>query len=211
MKNIIVFFSSLTFSMALLASVQKFEEKSFADLIKAAKNESLTMNERWQSLVKAAENASPGKIEIIKKFSTSNEWFMRNAALVSLEKVGLEEAISEAKILIHDKALVVRSAAVTTLSKKRTLEIKRLFANELTKAYNFSGRQSLWIRSQMMQQIAKLATSEDRQFLARYLFDSDKKVAAISASALEKITDIRFETGKQVQQWQSYVKEKKWL
>ena len=211
MKILFALFSSFTFSLVLFASVQKIEEKNFVDLIRAAKNESLTMNERWQSLVQAAKSATPEKIEVIKNFSTHPDWFMRNAALVSLEAIGLEEAITQAKILIHDKALVVRSAAVSTLSKKHTLEIKRLFAEELTKTYNFSGRQSLWIRSQMMQQIANLATREDRQFMARYLFDPDKNVAAISAATLEKITDIRFESNKNVEQWQSYVKENKWL
>ncbi len=211
MKFFIAFFSSVAFSLTLLASVPKLEEKTFTDLIKAAKNEALTMNERWQSLVKASEDATPEKIEIIKGFSTSPDWFMRNAALVSLEAIGLDEAITQAKILIHDKALVVRSAAVSTLSKKHTLEMKRIFAEELTKSYNFSGRQSLWIRSQMMQQISNSASSEDRQFMARYLFDSDKKVASISAAALEKITDVRFESKKQIEQWQSYVKDNKWL
>jgi hypothetical protein len=97
------------------------------------------------------------------------------------------------------------------LSKKNTLEIKRIFADELAKPYNFSGRQSLWIRPQIMKAIALGATGDDRQFISRYLFDTDKKVAAISAFALERISSIRFDEKNKVQLWQDYVTKNRWL
>ena len=169
------------------------------------------MTERWQSLVKAGAMAQPDQIPLVIGFTKSSEWFMRNAALVSLETVNLDYATEQAKVLIKDKALVVRSAAVTILSKKNTLEIKQLFATELARPYNFSGSQSLWIRPQIMKQIVKLVNEDDRQFMARYLFDADKKVAALSAQALEKISGMQFDSKNQIQQWQIYVKKNGWL
>lgn len=199
-------------SFHVTAAIPKIEQKDFPALIRAAQNTTLTLTERWQSLVQAGTIAEPEQVEKIIAFSKNSEWFMRNAALVSLEGVrGGDDAIEQAKLLIKDKALVVRSAAVVTLTKKNTLDIKQLFATELSKPYNFSGRQSLWIRPQLMQQIVKLVSEDDRQFMARYLFDSDQKVAALSVKALEKISSVHFESQNSVAQWQSYVKKNGWL
>ncbi|MBC7466183.1 MAG: hypothetical protein H7256_09330 [Bdellovibrio sp.] len=193
------------------AAIQKADDKNYSSQMKMAQNTSLPMSARWQSLIKAAEQAGPQQIPEIAAFAKSNDWFMRNAALVALEKINAGYAIDQAKILVQDKALVVRSAAVDMLAKKNSLEIKRIFAEELSKPYNFSGNQSLWIRPQIMKVLAATASSEDRQFIARHLFDSDKKVAALSASALEKISAIRFEDKNKVQSWQNYVKKNRWL
>lgn len=203
----------LTTSMALVsfAAIPKAEDKNYSSQIKIAQNPSLPMSTRWQSLIKAAEQAGPAQISEIAAFAKSNDWFMRNAALVALEKINSGYAMDQAKLLVQDKALVVRSAAVDMLSKRNTLEVKRIFAEELSKPYNFSGRQSLWIRPQIMKVIAAGASSEDRQFMAKHLFDSDKKVAALSAAALEKISSIRFEDKNKVQSWQNYVKKNRWL
>ena len=212
MKKLMPFVLVMMLGALATAAIPKLEQKDFSALIKAAHNTSLTQTERWQSLVQAGAIAELDQIDQVIEFSKSSEWFMRNAALVTLEKIkGGDDAIEQAKILIKDKALVVRSAAVSTLSKKNTLEIKQLFAAELAKPYNFSGRQSLWIRPQLMQKIAQLASEDDRQFMARYLFDSDQKVAALSVEALEKISSVHFEPKNSIQLWQQYVKKSNWL
>lgn len=211
MKAVLSFILVTSVTGVLLAAIPKSDDKNYASQIKSAQNVSLPMSARWQSLLKAAELAGPQQIPEITAFAKSNDWFMRNAALVALEKINTSYAIDQAKILVQDKALVVRSAAVEMLAKKNTLEIKRLFAEELSKPYNFSGRQSLWIRPQIMKVIAAGVSTDDRQFMAKHLFDSDKKVATLSALALEKISTIRFEDKNKVQSWQNYVKKNRWL
>lgn len=213
MKSKVCFVLGLLISNLSYAAIPKVEDKNYSVQIKTAQDASLPMSTRWQALVKAAEQAGPNQIAEISKFSQSNDWFMRNAALVALEKINPSFASDQAKELIKDKALVVRSAAVEVLAKRNTLEVKRLLAEELDKSYNFSGKQSLWIRPQIMKALAKTATADDRQFVARYLFDQDKKVAALSAAALEKISSVRFEGDdkEKVQQWQKFVKNKNWL
>lgn len=211
MKAFLSLILMTSFATISFAAIPKSDDKNFGNQIKLAQNTSLPMSTRWQSLIKAAEQAGPQQISEIAAFAKSNDWFMRNAALVALEKINSGYAIDQAKILVQDKALVVRSAAVEMLAKKNTLEIKRIFAEELAKPYNFSGRQSLWIRPQIMKVIAAGASSEDRHFMAKYLFDSDKKVAALSAAALEKISSIRFDEKNKIESWQSYVKKNRWL
>ncbi len=210
MKNMLAVLC-LFISVSTLASIPKLEQKDFASLLKTANNTARPMTERWQSLIKAGEIAEPEQIIKIQEFSKSSDWFMRNASLVALETIHADYGIEQAKILIQDKALVVRSAAVKTLTKKNSLDVRRILAGEMSKPYNYSGQQSLWIRSQIMQQLAKTATSQDRQFLARHLFDTDKKVVQLSASALEKISSVQFMGDQRIQQWQKFVKENKWL
>ena len=212
MKSLILFLTAVMTSGVVHAAIPQLKQKDFAALIKSAQDTSLTLTERWQSLVQAGKIAEADQVEKITEFSKNSEWFMRNAALVALQGVhGGDDAIEQAKILIKDKALVVRSAAVVALANKNTLEIKQLFAAELAKPYNFSGRQSLWIRPQLMEKIAQLSTEDDRQFFSRYLFDSDQKVAELSADALEKISTVHFDEKKSVELWQVYVKKHNWL
>lgn len=198
-------------TVSLQAAIPKLEQKTFPSLMQAASNRKLPMIDRWQSLVRAGQIAKPEEIAKIQEFAKSSDWYMRNASLVALEAVNMSYGMEQAKILIQDKALVVRSAAVTMLSKKNTLEVRQLLAAELSKPYNFSGKQSLWIRSQIMQHMAKTATQDDRRFLARHLFDSDAAVAKQSAAALEKISSVQFSEKDQVKMWQSHVKKNGWL
>ncbi len=193
------------------AAIPKLEEKDFNSLIETAANQQLSMNERWQSLVRAGQIVQPQQIAKIQQFAKSNEWFMRNASLIALEAVNSSYANDQAKQLLQDKALVVRSAAVKMLAKKNSLENRQLLAAELAKPYNFSRQKSLWIRAQIMEQIANTATADDRHLLARYLFDSDTNVAAVSAKALEKISSVQFTGADQVKKWQAYVKKNNWL
>lgn len=209
MNALLSFILTVSFYCVTHAAIP--DANNFSGQIKMAQATSLPMSTRWQSLIRAAELAGPEQIAQISAFAKSTDWYMRNAALVALEKIDTSYAIDQAKILVQDKALVVRSAAVEMLAKKNTLEIRRIFADELNKGYNYSGKQSLWIRPQMMKVIAKFVSQDDRQFLAKYLFDSDKKVAAISATALEKISSIRFDDKNKVQAWQDYVKKNRWL
>ena len=210
MKTIAVV-SSILFSLIVQAAIPKLEQKDFSTLIKTANDSSRSMTERWQSLVRAGEIAKSDQIIKIQEFSKSSDWFMRNASLISLEAIIANYAVEQAKILIQDKALVVRSAAVTSLKKKNSLEIRRLLAAELAKTYNFSGLQSLWIRPQIMEHLANTATASDRQFMARYLFDKDTKVVLQSILALEKITSVEFSGPQKIQDWQKFVKENNWL
>lgn len=203
--------AAILFSFSVQAAIPRLEQKDFSSLIKTANDTSKSMTERWQSLVKAGEIAKPDQINKIQEFSKSSDWFMRNASLISLESINANYGIEQAKVLIQDKALVVRSAAVTTLKKKNSLEIRRLLALELAKSYNFSGQQSLWIRPQIMQHLASTATASDRQFMARYLFDKDKKVVLQSMLALEKITSVQFSGLQRTKEWQNFVKENNWL
>lgn len=211
MKSIQTFLVISLLSTQLLAAVPQATHIDFGSQITIAKNTKLPMSARWQALIKAADVATYAQIEQIKSFAKSKEWYMRNASLVALEKINVNHAMNEAQFLLKDKALVVRSAAVDVLSRKFTRENRNLMAAELSKPYNFSGKQSLWIRPKIFNLIAEKATTDDRAFFTKYLFDTDTKIARSAAATLEKITNVSFADKNKVSDWQAYVKKNNWL
>lgn len=205
MKKILVL-ACLLAGSAVFAATDDFENH-----LLTASNQKLNMNSRWSSLLAAAELADHDQLDEIKKFSSDKEWYMRNAALVALNKVNRDAAIIEARKLLSDKSLVVRSAAVEVVAQRMNLENKKALIEEIDKAYNFHKKSSLWIRLQILEKVAEVAGSSEREIFVKTLFDSDPKIATLSAATLEKITGKKLEGKKFVESWKSYVADKKWM
>lgn len=185
--------------------------EDFANHLLTASNTKLNMNSRWSSLVKAAEFADKQQLEEIKKFSADKDWYMRNAAIVALNKVNRDAAIAEARKLLTDKSLVVRSAAVEIVAQRMNLENKKALTEEVDKGYNFNKKSSLWIRMQILQKISEVAVSSDREIFVKNLFDNDPKISDLCAHTLEKITGKVLEPKRFVENWKAVVKENKWM
>lgn len=200
------------FLILLFLSLKSFStENNFASQIRLASDKTQSMTQRWNSLVKAADLANVEQINVIKDFSKSSEWYMRNASLVALAKVNLPEAQKQAKLLMHDPALVVRSAAVDVLAMELNEENKNLLFNELSKPYNFNKKNSLWIRKQIIEKFFNVAASADKSYFIKSLFDTDKEVALLSAKALEKITGKNVGSENFLEKWKALVREKSGL
>lgn len=198
--------------LCLLFAVQAHSAvDDFSTLLKSASNSKLGMSRRWVALINAAKVATADELGQIKKFSESKEWYMRNAALVALNKVDKAAAMTEAKRLIYDRSLVVRSAAVEIISSNLSEENKNILSVEMSKAYNFHKTSSLWIRKQIVEKFSLAASLADRDFFVRGLFDSDKEIAGMSAKILSKITGQSVEGAGHIEKWQAKVKQNNWL
>ena len=103
------------FGLSVHASIESAD--NFKTCMETASNTKLNMNLRWMALVKSGGYAEGGQVAEIRKFIEDKEWYLRNAALVAINKVSHFEAQKDAKILLTDKALVVRSAAVEVCRK----------------------------------------------------------------------------------------------
>ena len=194
----------------LLASVSQASVEKFKDHIQMASNAKLNMNSRWTSLIRSTEFATKDTYEDIRKFTSHKDWYMRNAALVALAKVDKDMALDEARKLVKDKALVVRSAAVEVIAKTMNEDNKKLLISEVDQGYNYNKKSSLWIRRQILEKIAVVANQGDRELFVKNLFDQDKKIAELSAKVLEKLTGTKLESKKFVDNWRNYAKEQNW-
>ena len=199
------------FSLNVWSYVQSENDTSYATQMSRAKNQALPMSQRWDALIKAAEAANGLQIKEVLEFSKNKDWFMRNALLVALDKMGTDLVYDKAKVLVSDKALVVRSAAVDILARLENPEVRDLLSKELNKNYNFVGKKSLWIRAQIMKNLIKNPYQSEREYFSKLLFDQDSEISAMSTVALEKITQVHFDGEGKLPQWKKFVKDKKWL
>ena len=198
---------------AALATGNSVEATTFISEYKKAVNVALPMSQRWAALQKASVQASGDEFFKVMAFGDDKDWFMRNASLVALDKSGSDMVYDQAKKLVTDKALVVRSAAADILMRLNNDSVKKIFAAELEKKYNFNGRSSLWIRKQMMTHLIKNPSATERDFYVRYLNDQDPEIAVLSTRALEKITRIRFIAANDkdlITQWKKAAQQEKW-
>lgn len=210
-----MFFQSIFISNAFgaVATGNGIEAATFISEYKKATNVALPMSQRWAALQKASAQASGDEFFKVMAFGDDKDWFMRNASLVALDQSGSDMVYDQAKKLVTDKALVVRSAAADILMRLNNDNVKKIFSAELEKKYNFNGRSSLWIRKQMMTHLIKNPTVTERDFYVRYLNDQDPEIALLSTRALEKITRIRFTAANDkelIAQWKKAAQQEKW-
>lgn len=213
MKNYIIAALFLILSNAVFAALPESQTQSFEAQYKLAKNTTLPMSARWKALLSAAEVADGKQIQQVLLFAKDKDWYMRNATLVALEKIGTDIVYDQAKVLISDKALVVRSAAAEILMRLNNRDVRKIFSEELSKKYNYNGKSSLWIRPQMMKYLVEKPTSEERSFFVKYLFENDTEIALLSTEALQKLSNIRFsgQNKKEViAQWRKHAQQEKW-
>ena len=220
LKNIILF--AVTFSVyhvqaaipnAAASGAKINSEINFDEQYKVAKNPALSMATRWKALLQASDVAEGEQLNKILSFSKDKDWYMRNAALVALDKMGSDLVYDKAKELMDDKALVVRSAAADILMRLQSSDVRRIFSKELSKNYNFNGKSSLWIRPQIMRYLTQKPQADEKSFFVQYLHDRDPAIASMSVDALEKLTQIRFESKDRkalVAQWKKYAQDNKW-
>jgi len=199
------------FSVNVWSYVQNENEQNFSSQIARAKNQALPMAQRWDALIKSAEAADGQQIQQVLEFAKSKDWYMRNALLVALDKMGTDLVYDKAKALVSDKALVVRSAAVDILTRLESQEVRALLAKELNRNYNFVGKKSLWIRAQIMKNLVKKPYQSEREYFSKLLFDNDPEISLMSMQALEKISQVHFDGENALSSWKKFVKEQKWF
>lgn len=199
------------FTLNVWSYVPSEDDLSFTTQIARAKNESLPMTQRWDALIKAADVAEGTQIKQVLEFGKSKDWYMRNALLVALDKMGTDLVYDKAKALVSDKALVVRSAAVDILTRLESQEVRALLAKELNRSYNFVGKKSLWIRLQIMKNLVKKPYQSEKEYFSKLLFDNDPEISELSMQALSRISQVHFEGENALSSWKKFVKDQKWF
>ena len=188
-------------------------QKFYSNFSGVAFDSKQSMQTRWQALMAMAETRHKDAVKDLEKAGNQPEWFMRNAALVAMQENYPQQAQKLALKLIKDKALVVRSAAVDTLRKNATPEVRDLLWEELNQDYNFKKKQSLWIRSQIVETLAQEPSARELRLFADLLTDKDLRLQVPAIAGLEKITGQRLNAGKTMRQkelvglWQQYLKK----
>jgi hypothetical protein len=186
----------------------------FKDELKTALNTKASMSQRWKAVINSFQIAKDGEIKQLSQLFEHKDWFIRNASLLAVEKKDRIMAEVRAKSAIKDRALVVRSAATEILIKLNGAESLKTILEEINQPYNFRGKQSLWVRSQMMSYLVSKVDEIGKDFFIQQLFDKDAHIAEMSIAAVEKKLDYKINEAnnrKKLVAWKAYVKENKLL
>lgn len=176
--------------------LEKFAEKMTSEqknaLKKIAFNSSSDLQVRWRALVLAARLLG-GEMRLeIATAAKSNDWFMRSASMIAASELSLEEAAILARKLVNDKALVVRSAAVDILGTTGDSSDRQILWSLINDPINVRKGQSLWIRSQSLQILAKNPQKNEVFKFIEILKENDLELQAISIHGLEKASNFQF-------------------
>jgi HEAT repeat protein len=167
---------------------EKKVDELYPRLVQLAANTKKNLGVRWKSLTLAAHLKRQESVKEIRPYLNSNEWYMRNAALVALEQVSAAEAQKAAIDLLDDKALVVRSAAVEALGTDLTAPLRDRLWEELRASYNFRKKESLWVRAQIAEKLSLSPEKAEVEKFVGMLKEQDARLHAPGVAALEKLT-----------------------
>lgn len=146
------------------------------------------LESRWKAIVTLGRLDPAFARPHLEAAMKSTEWFMRNAALVVVPYNERAWGIKWSRIMMHDQALVVRTAAVKALTEMRAIEASDLLWEKLYSSENFKRGHSLWIRPYIAKALAAMPRPQDQNSFIKMLQDKDERLHATAQMALNKIT-----------------------
>lgn len=180
---------------------------SYRELRKIAFSQEKPYELRWRSVMSMAWLGGKESVVDLEKAIEMNDWYMRDAALKGLQKVHKEKAITWARKLLNDPALVVRTAAVKVLHDLNDTASEKLLWEKLNAPENFRGEQSLWIRRQIVVALSDFAAKGTEKKFAQLLDDKDKTLHVPAMRGLERLTGKYMDEDpkKALQKWKAHV------
>ncbi len=131
---------------------------------------------RWRALTALGRINPQEALPIIETALRSSDWFLKNAALLSLTYSSREKIIFWSRQLLDDKSLMVRTAAVQMIEKVKGEELSDLLWNKLNAKENFKNGQSLWIRRHIVRTLSHFAHPDDQEKFINVLKDNDRSL-----------------------------------
>jgi len=184
-----------------LATVGKQGLSGQRELKKMAFNQKESLENRWRSITTLGRLYPIEGRPSLEKALKSPDWFMRNAALVVVPYNDRDWAIKWSRMLIHDPALVVRTAAVNTLKVMHAVEVQDLLWEKLYSSENYKSGESLWIRKHILETLEQFSTTGTEAQFVKVLSDKDRALHPIAMRTLEKLTKLKFQTADQWLAW----------
>lgn len=171
-----------------LSALQMQGPQGYRNLRQIMFDEKQGMEARWRSVIAAGMIGGTESKPELEQALKSREWFMRNAGLLAMVKADRAAAIKWARILLSDKAMVVRAAAVDVLGDLKDPSSLNLLWTKLNAKENFKGKQSLFIRRRIIETLAAQEVQGREAKFVSVLADQDESLHAPAIQALERLT-----------------------
>ncbi len=158
------------------------------DLVDVAFDKERDDSQRWRSLIALSVQDGDQSVQHLSSAVLSDEWFMRDAALLAMGAVDTDLALEWArKLIITDPSMLVRTTAVKIIKQNGSKADIPVLSKAIHNKQNFRHGRSLWIRRHIAEAISYLDKSSYTEML-KLLDDDDTRVNQVALKALEEIT-----------------------
>jgi len=175
-----------------IQSLRQQGDSGYNNLNKMAFSKELHMSIRWRALTSMAILRGKKSLPELIRAVELPAWFMRNAALIGMQRADLNEAKRWARKLLDDKALIVRSAAVRNIKKLNDRRSSTKLWQTLNNKNNYYNGRSLFIRRQIVETLGQLSRHGEEKKFIKILYDTDPRLYAPAIAALERLTGHQF-------------------
>ena len=157
---------------------KKYGTKIVPSLLKYAKDKSNSDQHRYITLMASAKMGGPKISKLLKPFFKDSSWMIRSAALKIASAFGKSSSFdSEVKLLLHDKAWVVRSEAIDTLCRTKPKGYTNLLIESLFDPTNYHKGKAQFIPKKILNNLEQnslsLVQKQKIQSLAKEKFLKD--------------------------------------
>lgn len=158
---------------------------NWQDFLKIVNDDQQPMKIRWRAMMALTQLDKKNAENELPRFIQSKTWYIRNAAMIAMNEISKEKAALMAEKLLHDPALVVRSAAVDLLKNNLNQQRRDLLWDEFHQARNVHGKSNLWIRSQILEVLAEKPLVHEKKLFETLISQKDAQIAEVAKNALE--------------------------
>lgn len=190
-----------------LVMIKTLGEKGIATLKELAFDNQESLETRWRATTALGQVWPKEALPVLEKALSSDEWFMRNAAMIALTHGSRAKALEWSEKLLDDKALVVRTAAVQAADRINAKELSEKLWARLHAKENFRNNQSLWIRKHIVRTLSKFGRPDDTPKFISLLRTNDSELHPYAVKGLERATGQVLGGNKTTTYW----KKEKWL
>lgn len=169
-------------------AVLREQSGSYENLRQLMFSKSASMDTRWKAVTAFGRLGREKSKADLARAMKAPEWYMRNAALVSMATIDASEAVAWARRLMSDKALVVRSAAVDVIAQSHDAASTDLLWQKLYAKENYRKKQSLFIRRRIVEALGEMEQKGVESKFVAILQDKDVNLHEPAIEALERIT-----------------------
>ena len=142
---------------------------------------------KWKALTAMARIQPQKASSHIRLVARTGNWFLKNAALISMETINSEQALLWAVQFLNHPSLVLRTASVDLIRRQKATQYKKILWKKLNDKENFRNGKSLWIRYNILQALSDFSQKNDAPHFKKLLKEKDPRILATARQTLSRL------------------------
>ena len=144
------------------------------------------MDIRWKAFGLVVKYQKENSWPIVNRGLLTTDWYIKQIAILSVGEFHKDRIAQVIPKHLSDKAMVVRSAAVSVLETQAgRQEIRDILWKEIHQERNFRNGKGLWIREQILGILAKDPVRTEISQFAKILYDENPKLGSQAVKSME--------------------------